>query len=103
MKWAVAIVVLVTAAFGAVGGYFVLMVLLNGASQRGASAALGFFATGVSVAVVAAAIVGAVMTSLKARTQPNRFLQLVWGTAAGWGSLAVLTFLMMLISFGIAS
>ncbi|MDP3231123.1 MAG: hypothetical protein Q8S33_18690 [Myxococcales bacterium] len=90
-------------ALAAVVGYFVLMVLLNGASERGAGAALRFFPIGMSVAGVAAATVAGVATSAHARKQKSRLAQAVWGTAAGSVCLGVLGFLLMVISFGIAS
>jgi membrane protein implicated in regulation of membrane protease activity len=103
MRWLVALGVLLSSALAAVAAYFVLMVLLNGASQAGARAALQFFSMAMPGAVVAAAVVAGVATSAQARRQKARSEQVLWGSAAGLGALSALTFVLMVISFGIAS
>ena len=103
MKWGVVLLVLVSAVLTDVAGSFVLMVLLNGAGERAAGAALRFFAVAMVVAGVAAAAVAGVTTTVHARKQKSRFVQGLWGVGAGWTCLGGLAFVLMLISFGIAS
>lgn len=103
MKWVIGLVVLVSAVVADVVGYFVLMVLLNGAGERAAGSALRFFAVGTLVAGLPAAVIAGAMTSTSARKGNTRFVQALWGLGAGWACIAVLAFLVMLMSFGIAS
>jgi hypothetical protein len=79
------------------------MVLLNGAGERAAGSALRFFAVGTLVAGLPAAVIAGAMTSTSARKGNTRFVQALWGLGAGWACIAVLAFLVMLMSFGIAS
>ncbi|MCU0696607.1 MAG: hypothetical protein MUC96_08770 [Myxococcaceae bacterium] len=103
MRWVSALVVFVSAVIAGVAGFFMLMVLMNGAGERAASSALRFFSVAMVVAGVATAAVAGTVTGVQARAGRSRFLQALWGVGTGWVCLAGLTFVLALVSLGLAS